>query len=101
MFFVSGLNTLVQTTLGDRLPIIQGGSFSYLPPAFAIIAQIQASGNFASDYERFEATMNALQGALICAAFVQVPCNITLPIFICRSASYPHSAQHHMQTEMP
>eukprot|EP00193_Tetraselmis_chui_P003957 CAMPEP_0177763228 /NCGR_PEP_ID=MMETSP0491_2-20121128/6760_1 /TAXON_ID=63592 /ORGANISM="Tetraselmis chuii, Strain PLY429" /LENGTH=588 /DNA_ID=CAMNT_0019279323 /DNA_START=84 /DNA_END=1850 /DNA_ORIENTATION=+ len=72
MFFVSGLNTLVQTTLGDRLPIIQGGSFSYLPPAFAIIAQIQASGNFASDYERFEATMNALQGALICAAFVQM-----------------------------
>ena len=30
IFFVSGLNTLVQTTFGDRLPIIQGGSFAFL-----------------------------------------------------------------------
>ena len=27
IFFVSALNTLVQSTFGDRLPIIQGGSF--------------------------------------------------------------------------
>ena len=26
IFFVSGLNTLIQTTFGDRLPIVQGGS---------------------------------------------------------------------------
>jgi xanthine/uracil permease len=30
IFFVSGINTwLVQTTLGDRLPIVQGGLFAY------------------------------------------------------------------------
>ena len=32
IFFVSGLNTLIQTTFGDRLPIIQGGSFAFLAP---------------------------------------------------------------------
>ena len=40
IFFVSGLCTLLQTLLGDRLPIIQGGSFAYLQPAFAIITQV-------------------------------------------------------------
>ena len=30
IFFVSGLNTLIQTTFGDRLPIVQGGSFAFL-----------------------------------------------------------------------
>ena len=36
MFFVSGIATLLQTTFGNRLPIIQGGTFSFLTPAIAI-----------------------------------------------------------------
>jgi xanthine/uracil permease len=40
IFFASGLNTLLQTTWGDRLPIVQGGSFSFITPAFAIIANV-------------------------------------------------------------
>ena len=36
MFFVSGITTLLQTTLGNRLPIVQGGTFSFLGPAAAI-----------------------------------------------------------------
>ena len=36
MFFVSGITTMLQTTWGNRLPIIQGGTFSFLAPAFAI-----------------------------------------------------------------
>ena len=36
MFFVSGLATFLQTTWGNRLPLIQGGTFSFLAPAFAI-----------------------------------------------------------------
>lgn len=40
IFFVSGLNTLFSTILGSRLPIIQGGSFSFIVPAFAIIANV-------------------------------------------------------------
>ena len=36
MFFISGITTLLQTTWGNRLPIVQGGTFSFLAPTFAI-----------------------------------------------------------------
>uniref|UniRef100_A0A8C6KWJ9 Si:dkey-106n21.1 n=1 Tax=Nothobranchius furzeri TaxID=105023 RepID=A0A8C6KWJ9_NOTFU len=38
IFFVSGLCTLLQTTLGTRLPILQGGTFSFITPTLAILA---------------------------------------------------------------
>nr|XP_054767362.1 solute carrier family 23 member 1-like [Lytechinus pictus] len=38
MFFVSGVATLLQTFIGNRLPIVQGGTFSFLAPSFAILA---------------------------------------------------------------
>ncbi len=40
----SGVATLVQTTFGSRLPIIQGVSFSFLAVFFAIISQGQTEG---------------------------------------------------------
>ena len=36
MFFVSGITTILQATWGNRLPIVQGGTFSFLAPTFAI-----------------------------------------------------------------
>ncbi len=44
IFFVSGVTTLLQTTIGNRLPVVQGGSFSFLPPAFVIIGWQTANG---------------------------------------------------------
>ncbi|XP_014680448.1 PREDICTED: solute carrier family 23 member 2-like, partial [Priapulus caudatus] len=38
LFFVSGIVTLLQTTFGIRLPIVQGATFSFLAPTFAILA---------------------------------------------------------------
>uniref|UniRef100_A0A3Q2XFR1 Si:dkey-106n21.1 n=1 Tax=Haplochromis burtoni TaxID=8153 RepID=A0A3Q2XFR1_HAPBU len=38
IFFVSGLCTLLQTTVGNRLPILQGGTFSFITPTLAILA---------------------------------------------------------------
>ena len=41
IFFTSGLCTLIQQSpLGNRLPIIQGGTFSFLGPTFAIIGMV-------------------------------------------------------------
>ena len=37
IFFVSGIVTLLQTSLGVRLPIIQGGTFTFIAPTFAIL----------------------------------------------------------------
>ena len=71
IFFVSGLNTLIQTSIGDRLPIVQGGSFSYLPAVFGIIANPELQ-SIADDSERFFATMRVIQGALIAVGLIQM-----------------------------
>ena len=45
MFFCSGIATLLQQSkLGNRLPIIQGGTFSFLGPMFAIVGMVSAKG---------------------------------------------------------
>lgn len=40
VFIASGLATFVQLTVGTRLPIVQGMSFAFLGPFFAIIASV-------------------------------------------------------------
>ena len=54
-----------------RLPIVQGGSFSFLPPTFQIIfnAELQA---IEDPSERFEQTMRTIQGAIIVAGLIQM-----------------------------
>lgn len=37
MIFVTGLVTLIQTTFGCRLPLVQGGTISFLVPTLAIL----------------------------------------------------------------
>ena len=66
MFFISGITTLLQTTLGNRLPIIQGGNFSFLGPAIAIcgMAGVASQG--------FEVRMQHIQGAVIIGALFQI-----------------------------
>lgn len=45
MFFVSGISTLLQQSpLGNKLPIIQGGTFAFLGPMFAIVSMVAAEG---------------------------------------------------------
>lgn len=70
-FLVAGLNTLIQTTIGDRLPIVQGGSFAYLPATFSIIFNptLQA---IKDDDERFLTTMQVIQGAIIVVGILQM-----------------------------
>ena len=43
VFFCMGIATLIQQSpLGNRLPIVQGSSFSFLPPTFAVIGLVSA-----------------------------------------------------------
>ena len=65
-FVVSGISTLAQTTIGNRYPIVQGGTFSMLAPALAIIGVVANSGG------GWEAMILQLQGAVIVAGFVEV-----------------------------
>ncbi|USZ69924.1 purine/pyrimidine permease (plasmid) [Halorussus salilacus] len=65
-FVVSGIATLAQTTIGNRYPIVQGGTFSMLAPAIAIIGVIGANGL------GWEIMIRELMGAVIVAGVVEV-----------------------------
>ena len=71
IFFVSGLNTLLNTTFGSRLPAVIAGSFSFLTPTFSIIADPALQAIQDPD-ERFLATMRAIQGAIIAASALHI-----------------------------
>jgi nucleobase transporter 1/2 len=44
VLFVSGVTTLLHTSFGSRLPLIQGPSFVYLAPVLAIINSPEFQG---------------------------------------------------------
>lgn len=66
MFFVSGITTLLQTTFGNRLPIVQGGTFSFLAPAFAICAMTELA------QAGWEVRMQHVQGAVIAGSIFEI-----------------------------
>ncbi|CAB9530460.1 Nucleobase-ascorbate transporter [Seminavis robusta] len=75
-FFVAGINTLIQTTIGDRLPIVQSGSFAYLPATFTIIFH-ESLQSIENDNDRFHETMRVIQGAIIVVGLVQMAIGYT------------------------
>ncbi|XAR72643.1 hypothetical protein NMG60_11019357 [Bertholletia excelsa] len=71
LLFVAGLNTLLQTFFGTRLPAVIGGSYTFVAATISIIL----SGRFsdvADPISRFKRTMRAIQGALIVASTLQI-----------------------------
>ncbi len=66
-FVVAGVATLLQTTIGNRYPLVQGASFAILAPGLAIIGTLGAQG-----VSNFEAMILELQGAMIVAGAVQI-----------------------------
>ncbi|MEE9126787.1 MAG: solute carrier family 23 protein, partial [Planctomycetota bacterium] len=71
MFFVSGITTLLQTTWGSRLPLVQGGTFSFLQPAFTIcgMAALADAG--------WELRLAHIQGAVIIGAVFEIVIGFT------------------------
>jgi len=85
IFFVSGIVTLLQSTLGVRLPIVQGGTFSFLVPTFAILSLPEwkcpsdfVNENWASNRtmedrtEVWQMRMREIQGAICVSAIFQM-----------------------------
>ncbi|KAL2316995.1 hypothetical protein Fmac_030871 [Flemingia macrophylla] len=71
LLFVAGINTLLQTLFGTRLPTVVGGSFVYVFP-IAYIIRDSSLQNISDPHERFIQTMRAIQGALIVASSIQI-----------------------------
>ncbi|KAI0241373.1 Solute carrier family 23 member 2 [Lamellibrachia satsuma] len=87
--FLLGVATLLQTTLGMRLPVFQGSSYTFIPPVLAMmstkqwqcpqhlpdqnVTKAQYGGNITSgDVEPWMARIAELSGGLILASLVQV-----------------------------
>ncbi|AFK18948.1 xanthine permease [Haloferax mediterranei ATCC 33500] len=68
-FVVSGIATLMQTTFGNRYPIVQGAPFSMLAPAIAVVGVAKATD---PSGVAWQSALLQLQGAIIVAALVEV-----------------------------
>jgi nucleobase transporter 1/2 len=66
MFFVSGITTLLQVNWGNRLPLVQGGTFSFLAPTIAIcgMASLVEAGH--------EVKLQHIQGAIIAGGVAEL-----------------------------
>lgn len=69
--FMCGVNTLLQTLVGTRLPSVMGPSFAYVISVLSIINDL-SNNEFNSEHERFTYTMRTIQGSLIVSSFVNI-----------------------------
>ncbi|KAL0127507.1 hypothetical protein PUN28_003055 [Cardiocondyla obscurior] len=81
MIFVTGLVTFIQTTIGCRLPLVQGGTISFLVPTLAILnlpqwqcpaPEILAQMSYENRTELWQIRMRELSGAIATSALFQV-----------------------------
>ncbi|KAK1322060.1 Nucleobase-ascorbate transporter 2 [Acorus calamus] len=71
LLFVGGINTLLQTLFGTRLPTVIGGSYAFIVPIISIIHDSNLT-QITDDHTRFLQTMRAIQGALIISSSIQI-----------------------------
>jgi len=72
IFFTSGLCTLIQQSpLGNRLPVIQGGTFSFLGPTFAIIGMVGAQ-KLSGDLPMWQIQVQHVAGAIMIASVFEI-----------------------------
>ncbi|CAI0475892.1 unnamed protein product [Linum tenue] len=71
LLFVQGINTLIQTLFGTRLPTVIGGSYAFMVPIMSIIHD-PALTRIEDDHLRFLSSMRAVQGALIVSSSIQI-----------------------------
>lgn len=81
MVFITGIVTYFQATWGVRLPIVQGGTISFLVPTLAILSLPQwkcppaselSAMNEIERQELWQIRMRELSGAIAASAMVQV-----------------------------
>ena len=78
MLMVSGLSTLLHTSFGSRLPLVQGASFVYLAPTLAIIFNPDFANltKDVSDLPKINAFQIVL--SLLCSTIDALSCLLTV-----------------------
>ncbi|KAG5526299.1 hypothetical protein RHGRI_032548 [Rhododendron griersonianum] len=69
--FVTGLNTLLQTWFGTRLPVVIGSSYSFIAPALFTVLSDRYT-KYVDPLERFEKSMRGIQGAMMIASIIPI-----------------------------
>ncbi|KAI4342313.1 hypothetical protein MLD38_026953 [Melastoma candidum] len=72
MLFAAGINTLLQTWFGTRLPVVIGGSFTYLIPTVSIALSNSEYDQSQDPDDIFQQSIQRIQGALIIAGILQM-----------------------------
>ncbi|KAJ6328171.1 hypothetical protein OIU77_009960 [Salix suchowensis] len=71
LVFMSGINTLLQTLIGTRLPTVMGPSYAFVLPVLSIIRDYNDE-TFSKEHDRFEAIMRTIQGSMIVSSFINI-----------------------------
>lgn len=71
LLFMSGINTLLQTFIGSRLPVVMGPSYAYLIPVMSIIID-NNTGDYDNEHQRFLRNIRTVQGSLIVSSFISI-----------------------------
>jgi xanthine/uracil permease len=72
IFFTSGLCTLIQQSpLGNKLPVVQGGTFSFLGPTFAILGMVTAE-KFGGQGPLWHIQIQHVAGAIMIASVFEI-----------------------------
>ena len=93
LIFMSGILTILQSTVGTRLPIVQGGSFAYLVPTLAILnlpqwkcppPEVMSGLSPDEKFELWQVRIREIQGAIIFAALFEALFALTGMFTICK-----------------
>jgi nucleobase transporter 1/2 len=77
IFFTSGICTLIQqSALGNKLPVIQGGTFSFLGPTFAIIGMVAAK-QLTGTEPMWQIQIQHVAGAIMVASIFEIALGYT------------------------
>nr|GMD05164.1 nucleobase-ascorbate transporter 4-like isoform X1 [Ipomoea batatas] len=71
LLFVSGVNTLLQSWFGSRLPVVIGGSYRFIIPVI-YVALSSRFNSYLDPRERFKHTLRGMQGALIVSSILPI-----------------------------
>ncbi|KAG6784542.1 hypothetical protein POTOM_010239 [Populus tomentosa] len=71
LLFMSGINTLLQTVIGTRLPTVMGPSYAFVLPVLSIMRDYN-NETFSNEHDRFVDTMRTIQGSLIVSSFANI-----------------------------
>jgi nucleobase transporter 1/2 len=89
LLFLQGVNTLLQTLFGTRLPTVIGGSYAFMVPIISIIHDSSLT-RIEDPQLRFLSTMRAVQGAIIVASSVQIILGFSQMWAICSRYIYTY-----------